>query len=405
MSLINDYFKKSRAAREEQPSASVGVPPVMKSGRSVGPGRGSGKEPPKVSFKTVILLVFMLLAGGVGYFLTMPEPEPEPSAAPPYQEPASPADEVQRSQAANRKALSAEARTGSEKQTQTRVQPAMMTAQAPDQNLLSPQPAALPAENRSSSGLVAEKAAGLAAAGAEARVAGKDVAAESAAVHISSVPVADERPESESKKTAISRVPSAQGKDDLAHLFQAGVLALNAGNYSRARYYFSRVLALDGKYQDALLNLAVISLEQNDFAKARELLARAGRNDPQDARVKVNLGLIALKGSDYEGARKLFADALLLDAGSSSALNNLAWLARKQGDKSAALIYYRNLTALDPHNLKALLAYASCCEQEKDFALACRLYQEALQSHMLENDPALERRIRERIKLLAAYVQ
>ena len=232
----------------------------------------------------------------------------------------------------------------------------------------------------------------------------ENITSDPAAVNIRTVPLSYERAGQGFKKTAGARVRRPNRKDDLDHLFQVGVLALNSGNRSRALYYFNQVLDLDSKHQDTLLNLAVISLEQNDFEKAGKLLEKAGNNDPHDARVKVNQGLIALKCDNYDRAQKLFADALLLDPGSTSALNNLAWLAQHQGDKAAALLYYRNLVALDPQNLKALLAYASYCEREKDLSQALQCYQDALQSRFLENNQSLERRIRERIKLLSDYV-
>ena len=74
MSLINDYLKKSRAAKEDKSSSSAGVPPVMQQAKG---GAAAPKER-KVSPKTVVLLVIMILSGVGGYYMTMPPPAPSP---------------------------------------------------------------------------------------------------------------------------------------------------------------------------------------------------------------------------------------------------------------------------------------------------------------------------------------
>ena len=418
MSLINDYLKKSRAAKEEKSSASAGVPPVMK------PPQREGGAPPKekkVSSKTVVLLVIMILMGGAAYYFTM---LPTPSAPKPYSEPAkavsrSPLEDRVREK--NNTVLNegVPALAESQKQVaessgqkdraefvphstdrdskQEKSQPAVAKKE-----LVQPNPKAVSLISQNLEANSAPVAAAVVPETGFKVTEPETSASDTATVTISSIPVSGGAVGNKITTPTAARVRRPSQKDDIDHLFQVGVLALSSGNRSRAHYYFNRILELDPEHQETLLNMAVICLERNDFKKALKLLSKA---DPRDARVKVNQGLIALKSDNHEKAQKLFADALLLDAGSSSALNNLAWLAQQRGDQAAAARHYRNLVALDPQNLKALLAYASLCEQLKEFNQALSLYQEALKSRFLENDRPLERRIRARIKLLTGYME
>ncbi len=414
MSLINDYLKKSRAAKEEKSSVSVGVPPVMKPSQREG---GAASKEKKVSSKTVILLVVMILMGGAAYYFTMP---PTSSAPKPYSEPAkavsrSPVEDSVREK--NNIVLNEGGSTpaGSQKQvvkssgqknraefvppsTDRDSKQEKSQLEAAKKELVQPNPktASLISQNPEANSALVAPEPGFEVVEPDATV------SDTAAVTISSIPVSSGVSGNKIAKPTIARARRPIQKDDIDHLFQVGVLALSSGNRSRAHYYFNRILELDSEHQEALLNMAVICLERNEFKKALELLSKA---DSRDARVKVNQGLIALKSDNHEKAQKLFAEALLLDAGSISALNNLAWLAQQRGDQAAAARYYRNLVALDPQNLKALLAYASLCEQLKEFNQALSLYQEALKSRFLENDRPLERRIRARIKLLTGYME
>ncbi|MEA3347728.1 MAG: tetratricopeptide repeat protein [Pseudomonadota bacterium] len=419
MSLINDYLKKSRAAKEDKSSTPAGVPPVMKP--SPGAGKSASQEK-KASPKTVVLLVVVILLGIAGYYMTMPPPAPAPQA---YPQAAGPSEESRVSGLPETENIPGESNLQPATALKNALRKRDRAAGEPGKRKLDqresrslPEPPVFPekgraetAEKRSLKDLpnsATDSCDPVTAAAPQSAAAELDesenLSSDPAAVKITVVPGTQRNRGKGFKESAGVRRRRPHRKDDLDHLFQVGVLALNSGNRSRALYYFNQVLDLDPKHQDTILNLAVISLEHNDFEKSRELLAQAALNDPHDARVKVNQGLLALKNENFANARKLFADALLIDPGSTSALNNLAWLAQSQGDKAEALFYFRNLVAIDPQNLTAWLAYASCCEREKDFSQALRSYQEALQSRLLENDPALERRIRERIKLLSEYV-
>ncbi len=415
MSLINDYLKKSRAAKEDKSSSSAGVPPVMQQAKG---GAAAPKER-KVSPKTVVLLVIMILSGVGGYYMTMPPPAPSPQD---YAESTDPGRESRSSLAPEAEEVSVGAQRRSE---------AAIKTELPEKNRLAERESGK-RESQSAGGSTLTPESGLAqsdkkvspsvlpGSGADANGpvnavtdqtdsdeigVPENISLDPASVKITSLPASCRESGVGFNETAPARVRRPNRKDDLDHLFQVGVLALNSENRSRALYYFNQVLELDHKHQDALLNLAVIYLSGNDFEKSRKLLEKAALNDPHDARVKVNQGLLALKSEDFDRAQRLFADALLFDPGSTPALNNLAWLAQQRGDRAAAFLYYRNLIALDPQNLDALLAYASCCEREKEYGRALHCYEEALQSRFLENDQPLERRIRGRIKLLADYME
>ncbi len=446
MSLINDYLKKSREVKGDNPTPPAEVPPVMKQSER---GNSVASKEKKVSPKTVVLLAIIILMGIGGYYFTKPvsapiqKYHPVPAAtfnnaAPPATSSVVPAPAGERYISVGTVSrLPIENRIGEKKTVSTgdgvpktfrepKVQVSKRVhknglelkqkaavgeseKKEPGSSLLRRDSADLDNKNTSSfssktdtnsAGVIAAKVSEVDVPGAG----GTDVSG-SSDLNVSSVAVPGGGVGIETTESFADRVPRSHSRDDLSHLFQVGVLALSSGNQSRAQYYFGQVLAIDPKHQEALLNMAVISLERNDFEEAKKLLGKASDNDPHDARVKVNQGLIALKRDDHKNAQKLFAAALTLDPGSKSALNNLAWLARQRGDKVAATGYYQNLVALDPQNLKALLAYASFFEQEKEFKEALSLYHRALESRFLENNRPLERRIRTRIKLLVDYVE
>ncbi|MEA3333586.1 MAG: tetratricopeptide repeat protein [Pseudomonadota bacterium] len=428
MSLINDYLKKSRAAKtQSSSSASAEVPPVMR--QAQGGGNPAHKEK-KISPKTVMLLVLTLLLGGAAYYFTMP-PAPSTYNNQSENKQSDQTDSLRSTTDSNlvagekiesgtvggdllkkvRKAgenhpLKREVKNGIVKsESRTTVGEIAKKGLLPEASPLSEKRNSAASDNVATPGFSAkpEPVSDVDSLPVEPET--EMVNSEPGSVNISSVPISSGADGVKISKPALARVRRPRRKDDIDHLFQVGVLALSSGNRSRAYYYFNQVLELDRKHQEALLNMAVILLQGNDFAKARKVLIKAAGNDPFDARVKVNQGLIELKSDDYESAQKLFVAALLLDPGSRSALNNLVWLALQSGDKRAAAGYYRNLVALDPQRLKPLLAYASFCEREKSFNQAIDLYREALKSRFLENDRPLERRIRSRIKLLTDYVE
>ena len=139
----------------------------------------------------------------------------------------------------------------------------------------------------------------------------------------------------------------------------AGVLAMDQGDYGRAKELYEESLALyraednsDG-IMTTLNNLGIVVEASGDYMRAAELyeeslaLARQQGNQSVLARALNNLGVTVYRQGDYERASALYEESLALVRASGNeanmvvALNNVAEVACRKGDYAQAGVRYR----------------------------------------------------------------
>lgn len=102
--------------------------------------------------------------------------------------------------------------------------------------------------------------------------------------------------------------------------FETGVLEAAAKNWDRARFAFSKTIAMDPRRDEAMANLGNVSFQQGLLDEAIAQYERAARIAPRNASYLATLGSLYLNG---------------------------------KGDFAQALTYYRRAVAADPYGPKA----------------------------------------------------
>lgn len=182
----------------------------------------------------------------------------------------------------------------------------------------------------------------------------------------------------------------------------AGAVTYAQADYSAARTYYEKALAIRSELDDAkgvagLLNLlGMVSREQGDLTAAgslheQSLQAHRGLGDRWgEAGCLSNLGVIALLTGDPEKARAFHEEGLAVrrglgdELGVASSLTNLGNVARAQGELSAARECYEQGLAIrrglgDRWGMAgSLLNLAVVAREQSDFIIARRLLEESL---------------------------
>lgn len=186
-------------------------------------------------------------------------------------------------------------------------------------------------------------------------------------------------------------------------LHAAGGLAIEQGDYARARVLHQESLALRRAIADkqgiaqSLNNLGVMAYEQGEYATARSLheeslvLHRETGEKRRIARSLTNLGLVAYAVGDYSLARSLHVESLAImrgmgdKSGTSLALANLGMVIQVQGDHALARSLHEESLEIR-RNIgykwgiaSSLDSLGSLAHIQGDYSLARSLHEESLE--------------------------
>jgi tetratricopeptide (TPR) repeat protein len=89
-------------------------------------------------------------------------------------------------------------------------------------------------------------------------------------------------------------------------LFEAGEVALRAGQLDEAEHNFRQVLAIDRGIAGAYANLGVIDMRRKHWSQALEMLYKAEKLAPDMAGVRLNIGLVYYRQKNFLAAIKPF---------------------------------------------------------------------------------------------------
>ncbi|MGE0199558.1 MAG: tetratricopeptide repeat protein [Candidatus Melainabacteria bacterium] len=126
-------------------------------------------------------------------------------------------------------------------------------------------------------------------------------------------------------KSVIALLP-----DDLASLYELGVIADQTGQFGEAVDYYEKVLAKDPEHVNANFALGSLYGVRGDMDKAVDYLTRCIKADPNFADAIYNLGVALERQKQYNKAMAMYKKVLSIDAMHEQARSNLVHLERSQ---------------------------------------------------------------------------
>ena len=124
----------------------------------------------------------------------------------------------------------------------------------------------------------------------------------------------------------------ARSPDDIAALFERGVLFMKSRLHAQALADFSAALARDPSHVDALDNQGQVLFAQNRYAEAIAAHRLATAGAPRRARLWFNLGTVWQAQGGFDEARAAYRQAIALDPGLAEAHLEIAHCDLAQGD-------------------------------------------------------------------------
>jgi tetratricopeptide (TPR) repeat protein len=157
----------------------------------------------------------------------------------------------------------------------------------------------------------------------------------------------------ERAKQIFSKIAADYPKDYSA-LFNLGLAESALKEDEQAAEHYKQVLALKPGLYEAELNLGILDIRDQHGAEAVPLLRDAVKQKPAQARAQRYLGEALLATGDTAGAAEAFRSALAADPKLAVAELGLGQSLAREGKLDEALPHYQNSAALDP-NLKSYL--------------------------------------------------
>jgi tetratricopeptide (TPR) repeat protein len=111
---------------------------------------------------------------------------------------------------------------------------------------------------------------------------------------------------------------------------------------------YDRVLSIDPKHVDALINRGMLSYDQADLEKAAACFRRAAELAPDNPIARFNLGSVLEEVGKLEDARKHLRLAVHINPRYADAHYNLAFVCEKLGSAAEAKEHWAQYIKLDP---------------------------------------------------------
>jgi tetratricopeptide (TPR) repeat protein len=129
----------------------------------------------------------------------------------------------------------------------------------------------------------------------------------------------------------------------------ASLIAIDLGDFVRARELADQAIEGASPLSEALLARACVAIAERDAATAQGLLRKALELNPQEGRTWSTLGMASLQAQDLPQARVQFARATTLMPRHIGTWHGLGWTCLLLQDWPAALAAFQQALALDPN--------------------------------------------------------
>ncbi len=163
---------------------------------------------------------------------------------------------------------------------------------------------------------------------------------------------------------------------DPQKVFEAGEIALRAGELDEAERKFRQVLAIDPKVAATYVNLGVIEMRRKQWPQALEMLHKAEKLAPEMAGIRLNIGLVYYRERNFPAAIGPFESVAQQTPGSYQArylLGFCYFFGGRWADTVATLEpLWEQVSA--PDRLNYLYVLGRAAELSKNAALAEKAY-------------------------------
>ncbi|MGC9031392.1 MAG: tetratricopeptide repeat protein [Minisyncoccia bacterium] len=131
---------------------------------------------------------------------------------------------------------------------------------------------------------------------------------------------------------------------------ELGKLKMQQKDYTAARNYFERALALKENYVPAQFQITLLDEMEGNKDLAKEKLEKLAEENPYDINIHFNLGRIYFSEEKYDEAIRQFQDILSFYPNHSNSLYLLGLCYMKKNDKDNALKAFQKVLELNPDN-------------------------------------------------------
>ncbi len=186
-----------------------------------------------------------------------------------------------------------------------------------------------------------------------------------------------------------SLLPDAKDKIEEQNLLHAAMLASEGGRTGSARAALEKILDLDQKSANALLQLGQLELADGNPAKASLYLERALKVRPNDSSAALALGQSRERNGDLSGARAALETSLQLASSQFAARLQLGKIELRLRNPGAAEDQFEAALLLQPQNEEGQIALGQALLDLKKFPQAIE-HLEALSRTHADNANVLD---------------
>jgi Flp pilus assembly protein TadD len=176
----------------------------------------------------------------------------------------------------------------------------------------------------------------------------------------------------------LQRVLQIDPRDDQA-LLQLGEIALNRDDRAQAEVYYRQALKIAPKTASPYVNLGSLKFQAGQNSEAIAFYRQAIAITPESAQIQYDLGNVLLQAGDLAGATEHLEKAERLDPKLAMTHENLAVALGRSGHAAAAVAEFQLAVQLEPQKSTAHSNLALALVQVGDIQDAIKEYQTALQ--------------------------
>jgi putative PEP-CTERM system TPR-repeat lipoprotein len=155
-----------------------------------------------------------------------------------------------------------------------------------------------------------------------------------------------------------------------------GAARLGAGDLAAARVHFERVLALDGKFFPARVNLARLEAQQGNLDQARAIYLEALKQRPESVQAMVDLARLERRRGNANDSMRWLQKAQGTEPNSRAVALAMVDLLIDSGDTPEAQRIAREAQAREPEDMEVLEALARTHLRSNRNELALGVYEE-----------------------------
>ena len=166
----------------------------------------------------------------------------------------------------------------------------------------------------------------------------------------------------------------------MEELFAKALEYYKEKDFENSKITYQKILEIDEKNVEALVNQGVIFKILGENKKAYENYIKAINIDPKHTLTYNNLGNLLKDTGNLKGALKVYSDAIRIDPKNYHAYNNLGMVYEKSGDNNRAIQAYKEAVRVNPKFAKAIYNIGVVLYKQKKYEQAIEIFKIALKT-------------------------